>query len=326
MYPENHGIIFNSFTDPNTGKRYRIGNSKEVKNSEWYLGEAFWETAERNGITTASYYWPGSEVELEFRRPSYFEKYDHNKPYVERIEGIIEWLKLPISERPKFIMSYFHDTDTYGHNFGPNSVEINNSISRLDSLIGILNFRLAEIGLLDSTNIIVVSDHGMTEISVDRTINIEKMLKDYNVKIDGSKPVMMIEPSDDCFEEVFRLLKMNENHYKVYLKENLPEYFHFNKHPFIYPIIIVAEIGWSLVTEKWLQSMNNDYSKGNHGYDNNHTDMHGIFIASGPNFKSGFTCGTISNVNINPLLSKIFGIEPRANIDGSLEQIEFILK
>ena len=35
---------------------------------------------------------------------------------------------------------------------------------------------------------------------------------------------------------------------------------------------------------------------------------------------------TIWNVDINPLLCKIFGISPRANIDGKLERIEFILK
>ena len=124
LYPENHGIIFNSFTNPQSKERYRIGNSKQVKNSEWYLGEAFWETAERNGITSACYFWPGSEVELDYRRPTYSMEYNHNKPYEERINGIIDWLQLPIKERPKFMTVYFHDTDSYGHDNGPNSSEI----------------------------------------------------------------------------------------------------------------------------------------------------------------------------------------------------------
>jgi predicted AlkP superfamily pyrophosphatase or phosphodiesterase len=71
--------------------------------------------------------------------------------------------------------------------------------------------------------------------------------------------------------------------------------------------------------------MQNNYSKGNHGYDNNHTDMHGVFIAKGPSFKENYKTGTIWNVDINPLLCKIFGISPRTNIDGKLERIEFIL-
>ncbi len=102
MYPENHGIIANSFINTTTGEKYRIGKSKAVRNAEWYLGEAFWETAERNGIKTASYFSPGSEATLDYRRPSLYKVYDHNKPYRERVDGVIEWLQLPVNERPKF--------------------------------------------------------------------------------------------------------------------------------------------------------------------------------------------------------------------------------
>jgi predicted AlkP superfamily pyrophosphatase or phosphodiesterase len=325
MYPENHGIIFNSFINPITKDKYRLGDSLAVRNSEWYLGEAFWQTAERNGIKTASFFWPGSEVTLDYRRPTYYEKYEHNKPYRERIDGVINWLELPKEERPHFITLYFHDTDSYGHKYGPNSPEINQSIQRLDTLINYLNDKLVEIGMKDSTNIIIVSDHGMTEISEERTINIEEMLKNYNVRIDGSKPLMMIEPEIEKFEEVYKLLKDNEFHYKTYLKEEMPQHYHFSEHPFISPILLVADLGWSLVNNFWLRGMQNNYSKGNHGYDNNHTDMHGVFIAQGPNFKENYKTGTIWNVDINPLLCKIFGISPRANIDGKLERIDFIL-
>ncbi len=325
MYPENHGIIFNSFINPITKEKYRLGDSLAVRNSEWYLGEAFWQTAERNGIKTASFFWPGSEVTLDYRRPTYYEKYEHNKPYRERIDGVINWLELPQEERPHFITLYFHDTDSYGHKYGPNSPEINQSIQRLDTLINYLNNKLLEIGMKDSTNIIIVSDHGMTEISEERTINIEEMLNNYNVRIDGSKPLMMIEPEKESFQEVYNLLKDNEFHYKTYLKEEMPQHYHFSQHPFISPILLVADVGWSLVNNFWLKGMQNNYSKGNHGYDNNHTDMHGVFIAQGPSFKENYKTGTILNVDINPLLCKIFGISPRTNIDGKLERIEFIL-
>ncbi len=128
MYPENHGIIFKSFTNPVTKEKYRLGDSTAVRNSEWYLGEAFWETAERNGINTASYFWPGSEVKLDYRRPDFYEKYEHNRPYKERIDGVVDWLTMPNDVRPHFITLYFHDTDSYGHKYGPNRLEINNSI------------------------------------------------------------------------------------------------------------------------------------------------------------------------------------------------------
>lgn len=326
MYPENHGIILNSFVNPVTNERYRLSDSSAVRNGKWYLGEAFWETADRNGIKTASYFWPGSEVNLEYRHPDYFEHYEHNRPYRTRVDGVLDWLQLPEKDRPHFITLYFHDTDTYGHNYGPDSPEINQSIQRLDSLIGYLYHGLQTIGMEDSTNVIIVSDHGMTEISVERTINIEEMLCGYDYQLGGAKPVMMIEPDKNDFNDIYELLKRNENHYKVYLKSEMPRHFHFSNNPFIYSIVLVADLGWSLVNERWLNGMKNSYSKGNHGYDNNTTDMHGVFIAAGPNFNNNYETGTIWNIDVYPLLCKIFQITPRSNIDGKLNRIEFILK
>ncbi|MCB9219708.1 MAG: alkaline phosphatase family protein [Ignavibacteriales bacterium] len=326
MYPENHGIIANNFVNPFTNEVYKLGDTISVRDSKWYLGEAFWETAERNGIKTASYFWPGSEVKTDHRRPSIYEKYEHNRPYKSRIDGVVKWLKLPEKKRPHFISMYFHDTDSYGHKYGPNSPEINQSIQRLDSLIGYFKIELDKINFLDSVNILIVSDHGMTEINTNRIINIENILCGYNVKFGGEKPFMTIEPEKNEIDEVYELLKQNENHYKVYKKSELPERFHYSNHPFIYSLILIAENGWSLVNDSSFEKMNNSYSKGNHGYDNNHTDMHGIIIGKGPNLKSNFKTGTVWNIDIYPLLCKIFNISPRSNIDGKLERIEFLLK
>ena len=82
------------------------------------------------------------------------------------------------AERPNFITLYFHDTDSYGHKYGPHSYQINESIKRLDSLIAYLNEGLKNIGLNDSTNVIIVSDHGMTELSTSNYIAIEPIKND----------------------------------------------------------------------------------------------------------------------------------------------------
>lgn len=324
MYPENHGIINNYFIDPFSKLKYRMNDTASIRDGRWYLGEAFWETAERNGIKTASYFWPGSEINISYRRPSYFEYYDHNRPYQQKVKGVIDWLKLPFDKRPHFITLYFHETDTYAHDYGTDSPELNNAIKFLDEFTGYLFNQLSEIKMIDSVNVIIVSDHGMTDISKEKSINIEKMLEQFNCKYEDDGPIMFIEPLANNREEVYQFLKKNENHYKVYLKEEMPEYFHFSKNPFIYSIILVADLGWSLITNKnsnWL-----NHTKGNHGYDNNQIEMHGIFLAIGPNFKNHYQTGTLWNIDLYPLLCKIFNISPRSNIDGKLERIEFILK
>ncbi len=326
LYPENHGIIANNFIDPVTNEIYKIGDTSAVRNPKWYKGEAIWETAKRQGVITASYFWPGSELNLEYRRPDYFEYYEHLRDYDKRVEGVLDWLKLPINQKPKFITLYFDAADTYGHRFGTNSQELTNSLMRLDSLIGKLFNGLKEINLYDSTNIIIVSDHGMSDVSGDRIINVEEMLGGYTQNLWDYGPVMYVFPEKNESDKIYNKLKSEESNFKVYRREEVPEYYHFSNNAMIPEIILIADPGWSLMTNKDINRYGNMNSGGQHGYDNNHIDMHGIFYAIGPDFKSGYTCGTLNNIDINPLLAKILRIFPNNNIDGKLERIEFLLK
>jgi len=326
MYPENHGIIHNEFHDHFRGEKYKVGDEKSIRNARWYQGEAFWETAERQEIITASYFWPGSELTLEYRRPTYFEYYDHNRPYKERIAGVIKWLQLPEEKRPHFITMYFDATDSKGHEHGPDSPENNGAIQQLDETLGLLFSELERLEFSNKINIIVVSDHGMTNVDTKRLINIENTLKGMDFKIQGYGPVMMVDCSDEDRLDIFNRLRESENHYKVYLRENVPDCYHFKNHPFISPINLIADMGWTLVDNKRKIMLSLYGSGGNHGYDNHHLDMHGIFYAMGPAFKKGYRTGTLRNIDIYSLLCKIFEIMPRQNIDGKLDRIEFILK
>jgi hypothetical protein len=54
--------------------------------------------------------------------------------------------------------------------------------------------------------------------------------------------------------------------------------------------------------------------------------MHGIFYAMGPAFKENYQVGTINNIDIYPLLCKIFNLVPNQLIDGRLERINYVLR
>jgi len=326
QYIEHHGIITNHFTNPFTNEVYQLGDTVSVRQSKWYLGEPFWTTAERQGIISASYFWPGSEQKLSYRHPTYFEKYDHNRPHKTSVDGVINWLQLPQKIRPHFITLYFHDTDDFGHTYGPNSKEISVAITSLDSVIGYLYQQISLIGMKDSINVILVSDHGMTEISSKKIINVETILKGKKYKSEANGPFMLIKPEKNKINTVFNILRLKANHYKVYKKKNMPKYYHYSENAFIYPIILVADLGWSLENNKLIAALKKTNYKGNHGYDNHQLDMHGVFIANGPNFKNDYKTGTILNIDIYPLLCKIFNITPAGNIDGEIDRIEFLLK
>ena len=54
--------------------------------------------------------------------------------------------------------------------------------------------------------------------------------------------------------------------------------------------------------------------------------MNGILYGIGPDFKTGYTCGILNNIDIYQIKAKILRIFPNNNIDGKLERIEFLLK
>ena len=135
---------------------------------------------------------------------------------------------------------------------------------------------------------------------------------------------MSISAADSSLRSIYYTLKDNRKHYDVYLKEEIPEYLHYSRHPFIAPIFVLAQPGFVFVDSSSAHKL--DMLKGAHGYDNNCTDMHGIFFARGPSFRKGYECGTLNNIDIYPLLCELFGIEGRQNIDGEIERIKFILK
>jgi len=327
LHAENHGMISNSFFDWETGERFTLGNRDMVENAKYYQAEAIWETLRRNGIITASYFWVGSEIDIEYRRPHYYHRYDSSRPHLDRVEGIIEWLQLPENERPQFLTLYYSDVDSEGHRTGPYSDELNASIALVDSIMGVLLDRLEDINMLDKINIIVVSDHGMTEVSPDRVIELHHIFGEYDVVTDGVGPVMMVRPDNpDDAEPIYRRLKENEENYRVYLKEETPAYWHYSAHPYIMPILVVADIGWSLSPWPYDPARGYFATGGNHGYDNKHIDMHGIFYAMGPAFKNGYRTGTVRSVDIYPLIMEIFGLQSRSGIDGDLNNMRFLLR
>ena len=324
MYPEHHGIISNEMYDLKTGKSYGLDDRKSVKDPSWYKGTAFWEVAGANNIKTASFYWPQSSINDPKRVPTYTRDYDQSVPFTNRIDTVLYWLKMPYKERPHFITVYFHETDSYGHEYGPDSPEINISIARHDSLIGRLYNGLAKINMSDSVNVILVSDHGMTNIYPDKTIEIDKILPEDNYRHINDGPFFMIEPEKSQFNKVLSELKSAENHYNTYTKETIPGYFHYSDNDLIYSIILIADPGWSIYNSPddgtWYAE-----GKGNHGYDNYFLDMHGTFVAAGPAFKKNYKTGTIQNIDIFPLLANIFNLKIKHKIDGRLDRIKYIL-
>ncbi len=88
-----------------------------------------------------------------------------------RDDAHLAWVDEP--QPPHFATLYFSDTDHAGHVYGPVSPEVDAAIVEVDALLGRLIEGLEARDKLDAVDLMVVSDHGMTELSRERAIFID---------------------------------------------------------------------------------------------------------------------------------------------------------
>ncbi|NIR47716.1 alkaline phosphatase family protein, partial [candidate division KSB1 bacterium] len=285
--------------------------------------EPIWVTAEKQGLITASYFWPGSQAKIKGIQPTYWYPYDGDVPNEERVQQVLKWLDLSRDKRPAFIMTYFSILDDVGHEYGPNSSEVIAAIQYVDSVIGILLDGLHKRDILNRVNVIVVSDHGMAEISPERVIYLDDYIDMEDVQIVDWNPVAAINPEAGKEEEVYRKLKDAHPHMGVYRKREIPERFHYRDHPHIPKILAIADEGWSITSHEGVRP---HYIRGgNHGFDNRARSMGALFIAHGPAFKSGLLVDSFRNIHLYEPMAEILNVQPAPN-DGSLDSVKVMLK
>ena len=325
LYPENHGIIANKMYDPQFNSTFSLGDRSSVEDGRWWGGEPIWVTTEKQGQISATLFWPGSEASIKDVRPTYWEKYDGKLAYNKRVQKVLDWLKLPIEKRPTFIALYFDEPDSDGHKYGPTSKEVKDAIRKVDTTLGQLVEALKQREILEKVNIIVTSDHGMTSINPDKVILLDDYIDLNSVEIIDWSPVITLRPHDGEKEKIYNALVNAHPHLNVYYKENIPERFHFQNHRRITPIVAIADEGWSISNHSLLKSLETQFLRGNHGYDNQLSSMRGIFIAKGPAFKKGLIIELFENIHVYNLIAKILGLKPAPN-DGNIDYVEILLK
>jgi predicted AlkP superfamily pyrophosphatase or phosphodiesterase len=108
---------------------------------------------------------------------------------------------------------------------------------------------------------------------------------------------------------------------RVWKKADVPARLHYGTSARITPIVGIADIGWTI---GWRHAVPWK-GKGAHGYDNAEPDMRALFLAHGPNFRSGRTIAEFPNVDVYDLLAQLLGVTPAKN-DGTLAPFAPVLK
>ena len=323
LYPEHHGIVANSFYDPGRKQSYAIGDAKAVTDGSWYGGTPLWSLAEKQGMRSACFFWPGSEAEIAGERPSYYLKYDDTFPDDKRIDQVIAWLALPAEQRPHFITLYYSNVDHAGHKFGPDTPETRDAVKHVDVLIGELQTRLAKTHL--PVDMIVVSDHGMVATQ-GGWIDLDTFADLSHFKASGS--LLYSESGSEAdTEHAYHQLKSVSGDFKVYRRAKMPANFDYDQNPREGDPVIVPT-GPFAIRAHAPEDPAKDYppNKGSHGYDPREMpEMRAIFYAEGPDIRRGATVRPFENVNLYPFVAELLGLDAPAS-DGKLSVLAGVLK
>jgi alkaline phosphatase D len=252
-------------------------------------------------------FWPMCDSEIRGVRPAYWKLFDERFPDQQRVQQVLDWLKLPSDRRPHFITLYFGGVDHAGHSFGPDAPETAQAAQAVDGMIGKLRQGLDALGL--PVNLILVSDHGMQAVEGEVSLGINE--PQARVAIDGPLALIYCR-SAETIDEIYQRLKKSSK-LEVYKRAETPAAWHYRENAGSGDLVVMAKGRAILVGD---EPRRREPPKGMHGYDpQQDKQMQGIFYAIGPNVKP-MKIASFENVNVYPFIAKILGLKVTEKLDG----------
>jgi predicted AlkP superfamily pyrophosphatase or phosphodiesterase len=326
LYPSHHGLVANYFPDRALNKWYSLKDRESVENRWFYSGEPIWVTAETQGMVAAAYYFVGTEAAVNGVPPTHWNSYDKNVSGEARVDQVLTWLAAPEETRPHMYTLYFEDVDDHSHWYGPDSPENIAAISTVDGYIGRLLDGLGTTPHANQVNIILLSDHGQGKYHQ----NPQAFIVDEYVDISGATIIeggshLAIHFDQDTpgrAEDIVRTVNQNWKHGRAYTPTGTPGQWQVDTNPRFPDVIMVPNPGFAVLSTA---NQAHRINKGDHGWAPEWSDMHGFFVASGPDIKAGVPLGAVYNVDIYPLMVSILGLEPPDNLDGDANNLAKLL-
>ena len=323
MYPSHHGIVYNEFYDRNRKEGYAIPNRKTVEDGSWYGGIPLWVLAEQQGMITAAYHYVATEAAIQNTYPTYWYRYRSGRNKNHLIKTVIDWLKLPEDVRPHLITLYLEDVDYAGHVFGTNTLQTKEAVLYVDSVIGEMAGKVQALNL--PVNFVFLSDHGMADVDTATRVNPRQLIDTSKFIIRGGNTSLhLYAKNNDDIKATYDELKRKENGFVVYLRENIPAKWHFNKTDDRFDRI--GDIFIVPVYPKVLSHGRGKINPGAHGFDPAMKEMHAVSYAWGPHFKKKFRISSFENVHVYPMICDLLGLNYSHEIDGRKNVLRRILR
>lgn len=306
LHPDHHGLVNNSFYAADLDSVYRMANPTPA----FYGGEPIWNTAEKQGVRTASFYWVGSEYPIQGRQPSIWKPFNDKVPFSDRADSVVSWLRLPEEIRPHLIMWYMEEPDAIGHSATPDSSAVVKKVEELDRVLNHFFTEARKLDIFDQIDFIILSDHGMATYTPDKYVNLNDYLpRDSFDYVFDAVPTLLY-PKKSYTETAYNILK-TVPHVTVWKREEIPAKYVYGTNPRIGDLVVMPDIG----TYLHFRDKSSPSLGGAHGYDNYTPEMEAIFYAAGPSFKKNVKLPVMANVNLYLMIARLLELEPAPN-DG----------
>jgi predicted AlkP superfamily pyrophosphatase or phosphodiesterase len=326
--PDHNGVVNNEMEDAGLpGAAFKMSNHAAVGDGRWW-GQAkpIWVSAEQQGVHAGTLFWPGSEAQIDGVRPSRWQVFDMDITSTARVDTLLSWID---AETPKlgFATLYFDRTDTEGHHYGPYSREVNAAAVEVDTAMGRLVAGLKARGLFDTTNIVVVADHGMAPQPLSGLVDVATLVDPAKARFVNTGSVVGVRPKPGFEADVMAAMLKVHPHLTCWKKNKVPARYGYGTNPRIPPIVCLADNGWYFVTASAIKKRLEEHPRdgGAHGYDPASPDMRAVFVAHGPAFKHGVVLPVFDNVDVYPLLTRLIGIRGDKG-DGRLGPVKAALR
>ncbi len=326
LRPDHHGVVDNTMVDPTMpgmsfGGPHASGPGSDDDPRWWEGATPLWATAEQAGLKTANSQWPGAMARVHGIAVDYRESL-RDRPDAQ-IAQVLAWFDLPAERRPALILLHLGEVDDMGHLFGPDHKVLNDTLVRTDGNLAALQAGLKARGLWDKVNLVVVSDHGMTNSPRSQIIWLDDLIDLKTVVVPAEYAAAGVDPLPGHEAEVAKALLAPHEHMRCWRKADIPARLHYGTNRRVPDIVCLADLGWTIATRASLKGQ--PPISGNHGYDPAEPDMAAIFVARGPAFANGMVLPAFDNVDVYPLLAKVLRVKPRPN-DGNFAEVAKALR
>jgi predicted AlkP superfamily pyrophosphatase or phosphodiesterase len=194
-------------------------------------------------------------------------------------------------------------------------------------MLGELIKGVERLNLMDRLNVVVVSDHGMSQLSPRRMIYLEDYVDLSTVDVTEWSPNLGLRPRSGSVDSVYAALKGKHPSLAIYKREDTPAHLHYRNNPRIPPIVGLADDGWSISTRAMALATRvaGRANGGAHGYDPTLKSMHGVFVAAGPGVREGVRAPAFENIHVYNFLCALLELKPAPN-DGDPSVTEQFLR